>query len=73
MSTSQSGNVTHDNKVNKQEAILQAALVPTASATTVRNAVIVFHTAAALSAIANGISPSPYMNALQAAGGSLYP
>jgi len=56
MSTSQSGNKSHDDVVNKQEAIRQAAVVAGASAATVRTAELIFYRAVRDSAIKNGIS-----------------
>jgi hypothetical protein len=65
MSTSYSGNKTHDDTVNALEAVRQAAVVPTASAATVRAAELVFHRGVRDSAIKHGVSPAAANEAIR--------
>lgn len=68
MSTSNSGNKTHDDTVRAAEGSRQAAAVAGASQATVRSAEIVFYRSVLASALANGCSPSAAVRALQELG-----
>lgn len=65
MITSKTTSQTHDNKVAVAEAVRQAAVTPTATAAAVIAAEKTFYTTLALSAIANGVSPSVFSQALR--------
>lgn len=63
MSTSNSGNKTHDDTVRTAEGARQVA-VAGATQATVKAAEITFYRAAKASALANGASPSNFTRAL---------
>jgi hypothetical protein len=64
VSTSNTGNKTHDDAVRAAEGARQAGVSSTSQATTT-SADIVFYRAARASAIANGLSPSCFGDALR--------
>ena len=80
MSTVQTTSSAHNATVNLAESAKQSAAIvvgPTTVANSVSKAATIaadttFHRAAAKSAIANGLSPSVYMDALRGLGMTLY-
>lgn len=68
MSTTNSGNATHDTAVAKSESIRQAATVPGTSPTSVRSADIAHYRTCLASALTNGINPIPFVTALRELG-----
>lgn len=64
MSSHNTGNSNFNAAANSAEAARQAAAVPGASQTTITNAEIVYYRACVKAAIANGISPSVFLQAL---------
>ena len=76
MSTIKTGKQTHDDTVNKAEAVRQAVVVPTVtSKPTILSAEATFARAAVASAQANnsGSGLVPFMTYLRETGQSLYP
>ena len=67
MSTSNTGNTTHDNNINKAEGSRQSG-ISTTSQTVTTSAEIVFYRSALASALANNCSPSCFVRALQQLG-----
>lgn len=65
MSTSQSGNKTHDDAVAKAESIRQSASVPGTAQATVKAADIGHYRSCLSSALANGINPTCFIQALR--------
>jgi hypothetical protein len=65
MSTSNTGNLTHDGAVQVAESSRQAVVVKGATQATVVAAEIAFYRAARASAIANKCSPSTFIQALK--------
>ena len=68
MSSSSTGNKTHDATVNAAEAARQSTVVTTASRATVVAAEVTFFKAAVASAITNAVNPVPFMTAMREAG-----
>jgi hypothetical protein len=65
MSTHQTGNKNHDDAVAKAESIRQVAAIPGASQSTVRAADVALYRADLASALANGVNPGCFMQALR--------
>ena len=64
MSVHKTGNRVHDDAIVTAESVRQAAAVPGATQAAVRTADITFYRAARASAIAQGLSPEPFIQAL---------
>ena len=78
MSTSKSGNATHDTKVQQAESVRQATVPATVAITagpsraTVVTAEATFARAAAVSAAANSVQPVVFLTMLRELGQPLY-
>jgi hypothetical protein len=67
MSISKSGNSSHDNAVNAAEGVRQVACAG-ASQSAAATAEVTFYRSAKASALANGVSPTVFIDALRALG-----
>jgi hypothetical protein len=65
MSVVKSGNATHDKNCADAERKRQASVVSGASQATVRSAEVTYYQTCRTSAIANGVSPSQFNDALR--------
>jgi hypothetical protein len=68
MSVTRTGLASHDSTCNVSEGTRQAAVVAGASQATVRTAEIAHYRACKASAVANGVNPSCFVDALYALG-----
>ncbi len=68
MSFTKTENAVHNTALTVAEGVRQAALAAATTMAAARTADIVFHRAGLTSALANGIQPHPWMNALRELG-----